>query len=223
MLVWCVLQKKLSAQYSSVSPGRWRTASLSESQLDAASLEFYPDKHKSVRISNCVSHGCRHCSAKPLRNIRIHVHFSADKGLVYNKTSLTIQETSVYSAAEKKNQDSEYFIVLSDCNTNTPVILFLLAPSTVFSNGDRQVKYDKPMAWSLSPRVPSDDKCSSELLLRRRHDNGQSKGFQALSQYHSSLQWFSTQFVSIFYSIGQDSRSGCPSLHLIHGVKLFLR
>lgn len=73
------------------------------------------------------------------------------------------------------------------------------------------------------PWVPSDDKCSSELLLRRLHDNGQSTGFKALSQYYSSLQWFSAQFVSIFYSIGQDSRSGHPPLPLIHSVKLFLR
>lgn len=122
-------------------------------------------------------------------------------------------------AAQQQREKSRY---CSDCNTNTPAIQFLLALSSVLSNGDRQVKYDKPMAWSLSPRVPSDDKCSSELLLRRLHDNGQSTGFQALSQYHTSLQWFRTQFVSIFYSIGQDSRSGCPSLLLIHGVKLFL-
>lgn len=178
----------LSPQSSSVIPGCWRIASLSENQLDVASLAFHPDKHKNVHISNCFSHSCHHCSVKPLRNIRIHVHFSTDKRLVYNKIPLSMQETSVYSAAEQKNQDSEYCIVLSDCNTNTLAILFLLALSTVFSNGDRQVKYDKPMAWSLSPRVPSDDKCSSELLLRRHHDNGQSTGFQALSQYHSSLQ-----------------------------------
>lgn len=79
------------------------------------------------------------------------------------------------------------------------------------------------MARSLSSWVPSDDKCSPELLLlllRRLHDNGESTGFQALSQYHSFLQWFSTQFVSIFYSIGQDSRSGCPFLPLIQSVKL---
>lgn len=83
----------------------------------------------------------------------------------------------------------------------------------------REVKYDKPMAWTLSPSVPSDDKCSPELLLRWCHDNGQTAGFQALSQFHSSLQWFSTQFVSIFYTIGKDSRSGSPYNPLIHPTK----
>lgn len=68
------------------------------------------------------------------------------------------------------------------------------------------------------PPVPSDDKCNSELQQRRLRDNSPSPAFQALSQYHSSLKWFSIQFVSIFQSRGQDSRSGCPPLLLIQGV-----
>ena len=162
----------------SVSPC-WRTAFISESQLDVASLEFYPDEHKSLCISNCFNRGSHQCSMKPLRKTGIHVHFSPDKSLLYHKTPLTTLETR--SSTAKKTQD------IAPCDCNTPVIQSLLALTAVFSDGDRQVKYDKPMAWSLSPSVPSDDKCSSELLRRRLHDNGQSTGFQALSQYHSSL------------------------------------
>lgn len=53
----------------------------------------------------------------------------------------------------------QYSSVLFDCNV--PVIHVWRALSTLVSNGDRQVKYDKLMAWSLSPlSPPSDDKCS---------------------------------------------------------------
>ena len=102
----------------------------------------------------------------PWRHRDTSVHFSilVPQNLINNTRNRN---------GKKKSQDT----ALSDCNTNTPVIQLLLALSTVFSNGDRQVKYDKPMAWSLSPWVSSDDKCSSELLLRRLHDNGQSTGF----------------------------------------------
>lgn len=70
--------------------------------------------------------------------------------------------------------------------------------------------------WPSLHTEPTDDKCNPEpQLLRQLQDNGQSAGSQAVSHYYSLL-WSSTQFVSIFYSIGQDSTSGYPLLPSIH-------
>lgn len=82
---------------------------------------------------------------KRLKVTRIHVHFSTEKGSLYNKTPINNTRNKYSVARGEKSRNC------SDCYTNTPVIQFLLALSTVFSKGDRQVKYDKPMAWSLSP------------------------------------------------------------------------
>lgn len=85
----------------SVSPC-WRTAFISESQLDVASLEFYPDEHKSLCISNCFNRGSHQCSVRPLRKTRIHVHFLPDKSLLYHKTPLTTLDTSSSTAEKNK-------------------------------------------------------------------------------------------------------------------------
>lgn len=133
-----------------MSPGHRRAASISEKKLD---LYFTADKHKCLCFKKnrlC----CHHCSAKQLRNTRIPNHVPTDKSLLYNKTPLTRQETSVHSVVEGKKKSRLGVLHCSHCNTNTLASHFLPALTTVFSNGNRQVKYDKPMAWSLSPESP---------------------------------------------------------------------
>lgn len=142
MLVRCAALQKRDHTVS-VSPC-WRTASISESWLDAASLETNTKVCAYQTVSGCI---CHRCSMKPRGNTRVHVHFPADKSNIVLQNPINSTRNKD-SAAQQQKEKSRY---CSDCNTNTPVLQFLPALSTALSHGDRQVKYDKPMAWCLSP------------------------------------------------------------------------